>query len=106
MHQKLRICESFLTNKMTTNAMLIQYFNERAQVHCYNCSNLFLQVSAVFFFAGSFATRLGGTCVAKLIGIRMRPSVRVRDKIAAVTNESRPQGMHFLNYSWTMQADH
>ena len=58
------------------------------------------------FFAGSFTTRLGGTCVAKLIGIRMRPSVRVRDKIAAVTNESRPQGMHFLNYSWTMQADH
>ena len=89
MHQKLRICESFLTNKMTTNAMLIQYFNERAQVHCYNCSNLFLQVSAVFFFAGSFATRLVGTCVAKVISIRLRQSVRWQDKIAAVTDHVR-----------------
>ena len=40
--------------------MLIQHFNERAQVHRYNCSNLLLQVSAVGFFAGSFTTRLGG----------------------------------------------
>ena len=59
--------------------MLIQHFNERAQVHRYNCSNLLLQVSAVGFFAGSFATRLGGTCVAKMICIRMRRSVRGRD---------------------------
>ena len=45
--------------------MLIQHLNEQAQVHRYNCSNLRLQVSAVVFFAGCFATRLGGTCVAK-----------------------------------------
>ena len=49
--------------------MLIQHFNERAQVHRCNCSNLLLQGSAVGFFAGSFATRLGGTCVAKVICI-------------------------------------
>ena len=50
---------------MIQNAMLIQHFNERAQVRRYDCSNLLLQVSAVGFFAGSFAPRLGGTCVAK-----------------------------------------
>ena len=86
--------------------MLIQHFNERAQVHPYNCSNLLLQVSAVVFFTGSFATRLGGTCVAKVICVRMRQSVRGRDKIAALTNESRRQGVHFSNYTWTIQADH
>ena len=76
--------------------MFNEHFNERAQVHRYNCSNLLLQVSAVGFFAGSFATRLVGTCVAKVICIRMRQSVRGRDKIAALTNESRRQGVHFF----------
>ena len=60
---------------MIQNAMLIQHFNERAQVRRYDCSNLLLQVSAVGFFAGSFAPRLGGTCVAKVIRIRSRASV-------------------------------
>ena len=46
--------------------MLIQHFNEGAQVHRYNCSNLLLQGSAVGFFADSFATRLGGKRVAKV----------------------------------------
>ena len=75
--------------------MLIQHFNEQAQVHRYNCSNLLLQVSVVGFFAGSFATRLGGTCEAKVICVHMRQSVCGRDKIAALTNESRRQGVHF-----------
>ena len=69
--------------------MLIQHFNERALVHRYNCSNLLLQVSAVGFFAGRFATRLVGTCVAKVISIRLRQSVRWQDKIAAVTDHVR-----------------
>jgi hypothetical protein len=57
--------------------MLIQHFNEQVQqVHRYNCSNLLLQVSALGAFAGSFATRLGGTCVAKVICIRMRAGAR------------------------------
>ena len=81
--------------------MLIQHFNERAQVHR---SNLLLQVSDVCFFAGSFATRLGGTCLAKVICIRMRQSVRGWDKIAALTNESRRQGVHFSKYTGTIQA--
>ena len=46
------------------------------------------------FFAGSFATRLGGTCVAKVICIHMRQSILERDKIKAVTNEIRLQGVH------------
>ena len=86
--------------------MLIQHFNERAQVHRFHCSNLLLQVSAVGFFAGSFATRLGGTCVAKVICIHIRQSVRGRAKNAAVTNESRRKGVHFSNYTGTIQADH
>ena len=56
--------------------MLIQHFNERAQVHRYNCSNLLLQVSAVGFFAGCFAPRLGGKCVAEVfVSVDARSSV-------------------------------
>jgi hypothetical protein len=75
--------------------MFNEHLNERAQVHRYNCSNLLLRFSAVVFLADTFATCLCGTCVAKVICIRMRQSVRGRDKIAAVTNESRRQGGHF-----------
>ena len=62
--------------------MFIKHFNERAQVHQYNCLNLLLRVSAVYP-VDTFATRLGGTCVAKVICIRMTQSIRGRDKIAA-----------------------
>ena len=84
--------------------MFNEHFNERAQVHQYNCSNLLLRVSAFVFLVETFAPRLGGTSVAKVIRIRMRQSVRGRDKIAALTNEIRRQGVHFSVYAGTIQA--
>ena len=85
--------------------MFNEHLNERAQVHRYNCSNLLLRVSAVVFLADTFATRLCGTSVAKVIRIRMKQSVCGRDKIAALTNESRRPGQHFSNYTGTIQAN-
>ena len=76
-------------------AMFNERFNEQAQVHRYNCLNLLLRVSAVVFLADTFATRLCSTSVAKVIRIRMKQSVRGRDKIAALTNESRRRGCIF-----------
>ena len=82
--------------------MFNDHFNERAQVHrLYNCLNLLLRVSAIFYLVDSFATRLYSTSVAKVIRIRMKQIVRWRDKIAALTNESRRQGVHFSNYTHT-----
>ena len=84
------------------------HFNERAQVHRYNYLNVLLRVSAVVSFADTFVTRLCGTSVAKVICIRMTQTVRGRDKIAALSNESHQQGRggHFSNYTGTIQADH
>ena len=80
--------------------MFNDHFNERAQVHrLYNCLNLLLRVSAFVFLVDTFATY--GTSEAKVIRIRMKQIVRWRDKIAALTNESRRQGVHFSNYTHT-----
>ena len=65
-----------------------------ARICCYESQLLF-----------TFATRLCGTSVAKMICMRMKQSVRGRDKIAALTNESRWQGVHFSDYTGTIQAN-
>ena len=64
--------------------MFIEHFNEQAQVHRYNCFNLLLRVSAVVFLADTFATRLGGTTVAKVICIRRHRTSVSRTKWAGV----------------------
>ena len=82
--------------------MFNEHFNKRAEVHrLYNCLNLLLRVSSVFL-AETFATRLCVTSVAKGIRIRIKQIVRGRDKIAALTNESRRQGVHFSKYTGTI----
>ena len=48
--------------------MFIEHFNERAQIHRYNCSNLLLRVLAVVFLADTFAPCLGvakGICIPR-----------------------------------------
>ena len=84
--------------------MINEHFNERAQVHRYNCLNLLLRVSAFVFLVDTFATC--GTSEAKVICIGMTQSIRGRDKIATLANESHRQEVHFSNYTETVQSDH
>ena len=70
--------------------MFNEHFNEQAQVHRYNCFNLLLRVSAVVFLADTFATRLRGASVTKVIRIRMKQSVHGRDQIVTLTCRKWP----------------
>ena len=94
--------------------MFNEHFNERAQVHRYNCSNLLLQVSAVGFYAGSFATRLGGTCVAKCICMMLCfiritfatlvPHRRVENVSARKTTAETHSNRFEQLYRWTLKC--